>query len=400
MRNRRIYEACVLAVSVLAVFTGGRFIYHIALTLLVVYVGSYFAVYWNSRKLYLSFNISNKTVTAGDSVHVEYKITNMSVIPIAYGLMTFVVSRRLGDMEFKSESAFFAPYQMITLRRNVVCRNRGFYTLGKLVVELRDPFGIFSREVVLDKAIELTVYPRVHALEYFEIPAKEFFGRIDVPYVTHEDYTNIRRVRPYQVGDSVKKIHWKLSAKSENPFVKEYELSADSKAYMLIDGYGGGLYSKDMAVQDGLVEMGISVVKYLLGRGISVSVKASTRQHPALTGVSLESFEPMLNMVTGFMPTGDQPFKAFLQAEASKLYYGSTILAVTSVLDEGLFYTLLGLSEKQLEIILLLFGKEKDSGHKEREILRDRGVKTYFIEDRKAIRSVLEAQGEYQVKSY
>lgn len=209
MTNRQIFFLIgLISAILLALFTGGgQFIYFIAVTMLVVLVSSYFMVIWNSKKnMYLFFNISEEVLTVGDNLWIEYKLTNMSVLPAAYVLMTFVASKKLGEMEFASETAYYGPYQMITIRKNVTCKNRGFYTIGKLVVDIRDPLGLFERRVVFDRAIDLTVYPKVHDIQNFNLPAKEFFGRISVPMQTHEDFTSIKSIREYRWGTTLKKF--------------------------------------------------------------------------------------------------------------------------------------------------------------------------------------------------
>ncbi len=393
--SKRIFQASLILSILMAFLTGGQFVYFIALSLCMVYGVSYLSVWYSSKQLYLFFDINSRVLTAGEDVFVEYKISNMSFVPIAYGLMTFVVSKQLGDMAFKSESAYFGPYQMITIKRNVVCKNRGYFTIGKLVVELKDPFGLFSKRIVLDKAIALTVHPKIHHIDQFELPAREFFGRIPIPLLTHEDFTSIKTIRKYRRGDTTKKIHWKLSAKSEIPYVKEYELTADTRVHLFLDGYVHSESKTALDIEDGLVETALSLVYYLLRRNTAVTLVCNTIEHQALTGVSMEHFEPFMGILTGYSATGTQPFNDFLRLETSKLYFGSTIIAVTHHLTKALLYTLIGLSDKRFEVILILYGTEHEIEADTIQILKSRRIKLYQISDRNQISSVLEAEREY-----
>jgi len=397
MTNRQIYLIGLSAAMVTALITGGRFIYFIAITMLVVLISSYFMVWWNSKQMYLFFNISEEVLTVGDELKIEYKLTNMSILPAAYTLMTFVISKRLGEMEFPSEAAYFGPYQMITIRKYVPCKNRGFYTIGKLVVELQDPLGLFSKQVIFDRAIDLTVYPKVHDIEMFNLPAREFFGRINVPMITHEDFTSLKSIREYRRGDNMKKIHWKLSSKLEQPVVKEFDLSADTKVYMLVDGYREKIDPNNLDLQDGLVETSISLVHYFLQHDVAVSLICNTHGRLSIEGKDMGRFGLFLEEMTGFIPTGEQTFDEFLRTETSKLYYGSTIIAVTDDLDEVLFYTLLGLREKKFDVVLVLYG-QSEYLLEELELLKSRGVLIYCIESREMISKVLEVR--YESKTF
>lgn len=390
MTNKQIY-LFGLALSVFtALLTGGQFLYFIAVAMLVVYAISYFMVVWNSKNMYLFFNISEEVLTVGDKFWIEYKLTNMSVVPVFYVLMTFLVSKRLGEMEFPSETAFYGPYQMITIRKNVTCRNRGYYTLGKLVVDIQDPLGLFTRQVVFDRAIDLTVYPKVHAIQNFSLPAKEFFGRVTVPMQTHEDFTSMKSIREYRVGDSMKKIHWKLSSKLDHPLVKEYDLSADTKVYMLVDGYKDTIRPDQLDTQDGLVEVAISLIHYFLGYDISVSLVCNTLKRLSIDGKDMARFGLFLEELTGYVPTGEQTFVEFLKSETNKLYYGSTIIAVTDKLTDDLLYTVLGLKEKRFDVVLILYGDQSSLYPDEMDLLSHQGVATYSILTRQDISKVLE----------
>lgn len=390
MTNRQIFLFGLVLSVFVALFTGGRFIYFIAVAMLVVFVSSYFMVVWNSKNMYLFFNISEEVLTVGDKLWIEYKLSNMSVLPVSYALMTFVVSKRLGEMGFPSETAFYGPYQMITIRKNVTCQNRGYYTLGKLVVDIQDPLGLFSRRVVFDRAIDLTVYPRVHAIQSFDLPAKEFFGKVTVPMQTHEDFTSMKSIREYRIGDSMKKIHWKLSSKLDHPLVKEYDLSADTKVYMLVDGYKETIRPEELDTQDGLVEIAISLIHYFLEYNISVSLVCNTLKRLSIQGKDMARFGLFLEELTGYVPTGEQTFVQFLKAETNKLYYGSTIIAVTDKLTDDLLYTVLGLREKRFDIVLIFYGEDSRLHSDELDLLNHQGISTYSLSSRSDISKTLE----------
>tara|TARA_Y100000588_G_C14195118_1_gene899840 strand:- start:359 stop:1555 length:1197 start_codon:yes stop_codon:yes gene_type:complete len=398
MTNKQIYLIGLFVAICLALFTGGRFIYFIAVTMLVVFLSSYWMVWWNSKNMYLFFNISEEVLTVEDNLWIEYKLTNMSILPAAYVLMTFVVSKRLGEMEFPSEAAYFGPYQMITIRKNVTCRNRGFFTIGKLLVDIRDPLGLFERQVVFDRAIDLTVYPKVHDIQNFNLPAKEFFGRISVPLQTHEDFTSMKSIREYRRGDNTKKIHWKLSSKMEHPYVKEFDLSADTKVYMMVDGFRETINPENLDLQDGLVETSISLIRYFLENDVAISLVCNTKNRLAIEGKDMERFGLYLDELTGYIPTGEKSFVEFVRGETSKLYFGSTIITLTDSLSESLLYTLLGLREKRFDVVLILYGENSMIMPDELEILKNRGVLSYCIPTRKDISKLLEVR--YETKAF
>ncbi len=392
MRNRIVFLLGLGVAITMALLTGGRFLYLIAVSMMLVYVGSWLILKINARNLFLFFNVSGEVLSVGDSIRIEYKLSNMRMLPVAYGRMAFHVSRRLGDMEFPSETAYFGPYQMISIRKDVVCKNRGYYDVGRLDVLLKDPLGLFEHHMSFDKAIDLTVYPTVHPIERYDLPSREFFGRVSVPFTTHEDYTSLKKIRPFNEGDNLKKVHWKLSGKMDQLMVKEFELAASTKVYILVDGYKETIGMKEMNIQDGLAEIAVSLSHYFLMRQIEVSMLLGTHNRSKLDGKDMGQFTMFLEELTGYAPDGLLPYPKFVHSEASKLYYGSTIINVTDKLTEPLFQTLLGLLDKRTDAQVILFGSETEPGEEERiAYLNSKGVRTVRIPERSMISQLLEA---------
>ena len=90
------------------------------------------------------------------------------------------------------------------------------YKLGKLKVY--DIFGFFHFSTNLNKDIELIVKPSPAMPGYMP----DMYGfKAKSLRKSHKPNSEIYDIRDYQLGDSVKTIHWKMSAKKEKLLVKE-----------------------------------------------------------------------------------------------------------------------------------------------------------------------------------
>lgn len=378
----------------LSILTGGKFLYLIFITLFILLIYSYYSLYKEEKSLYHFFWVSNRTLRVGESLQLGYKLNNTSILPIAHAEITCNISKRLGNMTFPVEYAFFNPFQMISINKEFECKHRGYYKLGKLHVKIRDFLGIFERSITYNKDIDLTVYPRVHEINSMKLPATEYFGAFRVPYNTHEDYTSIKNIREYVEGDNVKKIHWKASAKSQDIFVKEYELSANTEINIFIDGYEGSFINDSSGdVEEKMVETAASIINYCLKNNLHTSLASTTVDKIHVEGRNLNRLESFLGELIGFSPKGKIPIYDFLTIESRKLTYGSTLVMLTTELNNRIFEALINLKERRFNPILILINDNNpiSTGEKEREeYLKKKGVETYRITLASNIREVLE----------
>src|SRR5690606_23832067 len=100
------------------------------------------------------------------------------------------------------------------------------YRLGPIVVEAQDPLGIFRIRRVVHAEPELTVYPRPAPVRELPIVPRQPFDRQPTRIRAWQDPSSLNDVRPFRPGDNPKHIHWKLSARFGDLYVKEFDLRA------------------------------------------------------------------------------------------------------------------------------------------------------------------------------
>lgn len=120
-------------------------------------------------------------------------------------------------------------------RRRIRLDRRGRYRLGPIVVEAQDPLGIFRIRRVVHAEPELTVYPRPAPVREPPIVPRQPFGRQPTRIRAWQDPSSLNDVRPFRPGDNPKHIHWKLSARFGDLYVKEFDLRATTDIVVFID---------------------------------------------------------------------------------------------------------------------------------------------------------------------
>lgn len=99
-----------------------------------------------------------------------------------------------------------------------------------------DELGINRLKVTSDDASQINVYPKIHSSKADKIipdPTSRNFGNFDT-YQRGEN-VNFYGVREYQQGDNIKKINWKLSLKSGDLVVNEFEKNVNGKILIILN---------------------------------------------------------------------------------------------------------------------------------------------------------------------
>ncbi len=113
---------------------------------------------------------------------------------------------------------------------------RGIFVIGPLRAEVNDVFGLWSKVTTIAPSIELTVYPAV------EVLASAMHSQGDDPTSgaprpasvgpTGEDLYGLR---PYEVGDDLRRVHWPSTARTGELVVRQLELPWQGRATVLLD---------------------------------------------------------------------------------------------------------------------------------------------------------------------
>lgn len=134
-----------------------------------------------------------------------------------------------------------APGAEATYRYELPTSRRGRFEIGPLFLERSDPLGLARRQLATGASATLRVYPRRHLAR--TTPA----GR---PRHHHEGRTNddslrgsadLRDVREYVVGDEVRHLHWKATARTGQLMVRHYVDPDQPRLTLLVDDRAGQL---------------------------------------------------------------------------------------------------------------------------------------------------------------
>ena len=121
-------------------------------------------------------------------------------------------------------------------RLHTSCSQRGVYSLGPWEVRLGDPFGIFEARQAYHRQVEIVVYPPLAALPPEIAHHRRSIGdRLSLRQPISAETINAMSTRPYVMGDTLHRVHWRTTAKRDDLFVKIFEPEAASTMWLIPD---------------------------------------------------------------------------------------------------------------------------------------------------------------------
>jgi uncharacterized protein (DUF58 family) len=202
------------------------------------------------------------TAEVGDRAAVAVTVTNGGYLPVPWVLLEDLLPRAALNPRFprlrvkgkRLQLRMLRPGGEVRVEYQVQCLTRGYYQLGPLILESGDLFGLHRRYRVETEPHFLLVYPKVVALEGYDLASRRPIGDVRLVHRLYEDPTRIAGVRAYEAGDPLNRVHWRATARTGQLHSKVYEPSTLAGATILLDlhrdGYParGEPYRSELAV--------------------------------------------------------------------------------------------------------------------------------------------------------
>jgi len=191
---------------------------------------------------------------------------------IYHGAAYRFCSTELMSMEGDASLGVCEPFKVQKRTYTVRFPYRGVYALGLESVTITDMLGLFSRTIKCHQTLSLTVFPERE--ESFALSMRtEPLDTARNRDIFDEDYTAIADLRKYTPSDSLRKIHWKLSAKRGELIAKNYQNFEPERTVLLLDTTKFGLPLRERAeFEDKMVSYVASAVDFCVRGKIPASL--------------------------------------------------------------------------------------------------------------------------------
>jgi uncharacterized protein (DUF58 family) len=155
-------------------------------------------------------------------------------------------------------------------------RRRGRYRVGPLTVAASDPFGLVRRPADGAGEAELVVRPRVHDIVAPVAVGSRITAESEAPAarsVVSDLGTDFLTLRGYEIGDDLRRVHWRSTARTGELMIRQDEARWRSRAAVVLDVHSAGHDADSFEVA---VEAAASVLARLVRLRRRVELVTST----------------------------------------------------------------------------------------------------------------------------
>jgi uncharacterized protein (DUF58 family) len=179
---------------------------------------------------------------------------------------------------------------------------RGKYNIGISAIEIRDFLNLVSIRYRPGETKFIRVYPRILSLEELEIPYMRISENEFLSRKKNTGHSEIQDIREYMYGDSLKKIHWKLSSKYNKWLTKETNASSEKEVWIILNLekiYGEA--EEVLKIEDRTMEVLISLCRILLSSGVVLKMCFFRKEQVSITFTDMNGFRQLYELFA-FMP--------------------------------------------------------------------------------------------------
>jgi len=348
-------------------------------------------------------HFSEERVLFGEAVTLSLSLENAKILPLPWVEIEDTVPRALtlahqklrvgivGDTATLDNLFSTRWYERVTRRYTIQCNARGVHKFGPTVLRSGDVFGFLSNEESTENLQYLLVYPLVVPLTRFSLPARHPFGDRRAPRRLLEDPSRVIGVRDYTYGDSLRRVHWKATARAMQMQSKVYEATTTytMALFLNVSGQFDSIYGLQLDILELAICATASVADWALNEGYSVGLYANTlmfmpeeqlhaeaEQESAVVpgfdatmaslmkrrrihlppSSSVDQHRRIMDVLARIQPYYGSTLEEVIQAERSNLPAGTTIVIVTSTISERLLDTLIRLKQAGHAVSILYAG--------------------------------------------
>ncbi|MBQ9765299.1 MAG: DUF58 domain-containing protein [Lachnospiraceae bacterium] len=361
LRNRIVLVVLMIATAVLSGIRGGTISYTLFYMVWSAPVLSGLYLFYVYRRFKIYQDIGKRVLVKSEKVPYNFVLSNQDFI--TYTSVNVSFFDELSVLEnIKLESNYsLTPGQSYKWETFIVPKYRGEYSVGIDRVEIMDFLHLFKVTYRFPKSIIIKAHPRIPEYDNLFIEAEEYNRLTNLNNIKKEEVFPDVELRNYVVGDSIKAVNWKASAKGGELFTRKYIDESNPEILMISDFSFTGLHGAEkIIVEDKIIEASLGIAYYLYRRNITVNTMFCNGKVQVLPVYSKQGMDKFYDECAKTLFNADIKCEDMLLEEARSFY--AQIVVVTHSLTEKLMRVATELATKgsQVEIIYIGDTEQKD----------------------------------------
>lgn len=398
MTGNRIFFTIVLVLSFFFVyFYGGIIPYMLFFTVSGLLLYSFIYTLLILVRFKYFQEIDKRYIVKGDIINYIFTISNEDFFFYPYISVSFFGYDTIFSRQFKKTRLSLKPGRHETFTFSLDCKYSGKYEIGVQRIEIEDFFGLFKFWYKVPFPLSITVYPRVLLLDRFQLKT-DFTTESYTPFRSHlEDIGSINDVRKYIFGDSLKKVHWNITAKLGEIMVRQFQSTTQSSVLVIPDFMKNSYtVEQNTIIEDKILESVIAVVHYCLNNWVPVNLISCSGEVTDVTYRDPAGFSHMYNLIseTGFHCDAD--ISALTDIYVKTKVKKTNLVVCTANLTYDLYNVLYSAALSGFNVILIYINPKELTGEDDRaayhmgEDLPRIGATVYRMDLNDDIKGILE----------
>lgn len=236
----KILYAVVLIISLLfSVLYSGEFSLLLLLVIIVIPVLLRISLLYAKLKLNVSIKAPVISYYRNRPQTIQLVVENNCIFPVSKAAAMLTCSSVVTGEKIPISVTFPIPAKNVTIiELTITIPHCGLTEIELNRLEITDYIRLFKRSIRKAMPISILTLPSGTELKYkINVPCSitDEESNVYSKLRAGDDPSEIYRIREYQPGDMPKRIHWKLSSRTDTMWVKEYSLPIKQRASILID---------------------------------------------------------------------------------------------------------------------------------------------------------------------
>jgi len=244
--------------------------------------------------------------------------------------------------------------------KRTIFNERGHYSIGPMIIEGHDPLGLFRIRRRLPIYNEILVMPGWFRIQKFALKGQSRMPREMAMTVPREGTSpEFLGVREYSEGDTLKRVHWGLTAKHNRLIVRQFQSEVESDLAVILDLQRGRNIGFGRSSALGcMMEIALSLVKYNIDMGFPYAL-VFTSYEPIIFQSELKHdiFPAILEAAATVTDDSRDPFEDELPGYLRR-FHGKSIALISSRRDEGIFRFVQGVALQGIDVTYLCVDAE------------------------------------------
>ncbi len=198
----------------------------------VLIAGSYGWAWLLRERVSAERRTSAAWVVAGDPLREQFTLVNQGWLPALWArvrdgsALPGYTADRVESVDAHGERAWISTG---------ACQRRGVFRIGPWDLQMSDPLGLFEVTQHYPATTTIMVYPRASHLPDLQLPRGRAAGRAALLERSPAETITVGDLRDYAPGDSLRRVHWRATARHDRLIVREFEREPTGDLWLILD---------------------------------------------------------------------------------------------------------------------------------------------------------------------